>query len=61
MSIMLSKTYAAFTVAGVSAEQAREASEEIAAFEKRLLRLEVMLGLVLAGVVASLVIKQFFG
>ena len=65
MSIMLSKTYQAFKAAGVSDEQAQEAAEELAGYEKRLIRLEVMTALTLAGVtglvlgVASLVIKAF--
>lgn len=59
MSIMLSNTYEAFISAGVSAEKAKEASEEIAGFDRRLVRLEVMNALILAGVV-SLVIKTFF-
>ena len=51
--------------AGVSDEQAQEAAEELAGYEKRLIRLEVMTALTLAGVtglvlgVASLVIKAF--
>lgn len=66
MAMMLSKTYDAFRAAGVSEDKAREAAEEIAGFESRLtgleyrlVRLEVMLALVLAGV-ASLVVKTFF-
>ncbi len=65
MSIMLSKTYHAFKAAGVSDEQAEEAAEELAGYEKRLIRLEVMTALTLTGVtglvlgVASLVIKAF--
>ena len=65
MSIMLSKTYHAFKAAGVSDEQAQEAAEELAGYEKRLIRLEVMTALTLTGVtglvlgVASLVIKAF--
>ena len=59
MPVMLSKTYAALRSAeGVSDEQAREASEEIASFDRRLLRLEIMIGLILAGIVA-LVVKAF--
>ncbi len=57
---MLSKTYEAFKAAGAPDDKAREAAEEIAGFENRLTRLEVMLALVLAGV-ASLVVKTFFG
>ena len=50
----------------MSDEQAQEAAEELAGYEKRLIRLEVMTALTLAGVtslvlgVASLVIKTFF-
>lgn len=60
MAMMLSKTYEAFKAAGAPDDKAREAAEEIAGFENRLTRLEVMLALVLAGV-ASLVVKTFFG
>ena len=59
MAMMLSKTYEAFKAAGAPDDKAREAAEEIASFENRLTRLEVMVALVLAGV-ASLVIKTFF-
>ena len=60
MSIMLSKTYQALRSAeGVSDELAREASEEIAGFDKRPVRVEVMLTLILTGV-AALVIDAFF-
>ena len=55
----LSKTREAFRAAGAPDDKAREAAEEIAGFENRLTRLEVMLALVLAGV-ASLVVKTFF-
>ena len=55
---MLSKTYAAFKAAGAPEEQAREDAEEIAGFENRLIRLEIMTAVILAGVV-SLVIKTF--
>ena len=58
--MMLSKTYEALKAAGAPDDKAREAAEEIAGFENRLTRLEVMLALVLAGV-ASLVVKTFFG
>ena len=58
MAVMLSKTYEAFKAAGAPEDQAREAAEEIAAFDNRLTRLEVMLAIVLAGVL-SLVIKAF--
>lgn len=56
---MLSKTCEALRAAGAPDDKAREAAEEIAGFENRLTRLEVMLALVLAGV-ASLVVKTFF-
>lgn len=59
MAVMLSKTYEAFRAAGAPDDKAREAAEEIAGFENRRTRLEVMLALVLAGV-ASLVVKTFF-
>ena len=48
MSVMLSKTYTAFrSASGVSDEQAREAAEEIAAFDSRLLRVEIKLNLLI--------------
>ena len=66
MSLMLSKTYDAFTAAGAPEDKAREAAEELASYdnrfnklENRLIRLEVMIALVLTGV-ASLIIKAFF-
>ena len=59
MAMRLSKTYEAFKAAGAPDDKAREAAEEIAGFENRLTRLEVMVALVLAGV-ASLVVKTFF-
>ncbi len=66
VAIMLSKTYDALKAAGAPDEKAREAAEEIAGYESRLtgieyrlVRLEVMMALVLAGV-ASLVINAFF-
>ncbi len=58
MSVTLSKTYAAFREAGASDEKARAAAEEIAGFDKCLVRLEVMVAMILAGVV-SLVVKAF--
>ena len=58
MAMMLSKTYDALRAAGAPDDKAREAAEEIAGFERRLIRLEVMLALVLAGVI-SLVVKAF--
>ncbi len=58
MAMMLSKTYEAFVDAGASIEKAQAASVEIASFERRLMRLEIMSAIVLAGVV-SLVLKAF--
>lgn len=58
MALMLSKTYDAFKAAGAPDEKAREAAEEIAGFENRLTRLEIMVALILAGVV-SLIVKAF--
>ena len=58
MSVMSSKTYSAFKEARASDVAARETAEEIAEFEWRLIRLEVMVALVLAGL-ASLVVKTF--
>lgn len=66
MAIMLSKTYEALKAAGAPDDKAREAAEEIAAYDNRLANIEAdvrllkwMMGLVLAGVL-SLVIKAFF-
>ena len=66
MAIMLSKTYEALKAAGAPDDEAREAAEEIAAYDNRLANIEAdvrplkwMMGLVLAGVL-SLVIKAFF-
>lgn len=66
MAIMLSKTYEAFKAAGAPDDKAREAAEEIAAYDNRLANIEAdvrllkwMMGLVLAGVL-SLVVKAFF-
>ena len=59
MSMMLSDTYEAFIAAGVPADKAKKASEEIASFDRRLVRLEIMNALILAGVI-SLIIKAFF-
>ena len=56
---MLSKTYDAFKAAGAPDDKAREAAEEIAGFESRLVRLEVMVALILAGTV-GLIVKAFF-
>ena len=66
MAMMLARTYEAFREAGASDEKAREAAEEIAGFERRLagiesrlVRVEVLISIVLAGVVA-LIVKTFF-
>ena len=66
MSMMLSDTYEAFISAGVPADKAKKASEEIASFDKRLVKIEIMLQrmqvmntLMLAGI-TSLVLKTFF-
>jgi hypothetical protein len=40
MALMLSKTYDALLAAGAPEEKAREAAEEIAAYENRLARME---------------------
>ncbi len=60
MAVMLSKTYEALRAAGAPENVAREAAEEIAGFDRRLIRLEVIGALTLAGVV-SLVLKTFLG
>ena len=65
MAMMLSDTYEAFIVAGVPADKAKKASEEIAGFNRRLImldrliRLEIMVALILAGMI-SLVVRAFF-
>ncbi len=72
MAVMLAKTYDALIAAGAPEDKARDAAEELAAYENRLARIETelavikwMLGVVLAGVVslfvrvASLVFKAF--
>ena len=65
MAMMLSDTYEAFIAAGVPADKAKKASEEIAGFERRLImldrliRLEIMVALILAGMI-SLVVRAFF-
>ncbi|HYZ40047.1 MAG TPA: hypothetical protein VE687_05380 [Stellaceae bacterium] len=65
MALMLSKTYDAFIAAGAPEQKAREAAEELAAYETRFAKVEQdlaiikgMLGVVIAGV-ASLIIKAF--
>ena len=45
MPVMLSKTYEALKEAGASDERAREAAEEIAAFDAGLIRVESKLNL----------------
>lgn len=60
MAVMLSKTYEALRAAGAPENVAREAAEEIAGFDRRLIRLEVIGALTLAGVV-SLVLEPFLG
>ena len=72
MAVMLAKTYDALIAAGAPEDKARDAAEELAAYENRFARIETelavikwMLGVVLAGVVslfvgvASLVVKTF--
>jgi hypothetical protein len=72
MAVMLAKTYDALIAAGAPEDKARDAAEELAAYENRFARIETelavikwMLGVVLAGVVslfvgvASLVVKAF--
>ena len=65
MAMMLSDTYEAFIAAGVPADKAKKASEEIAGFyglvmlDKRLIRVEIMVALILAGMI-SLVVRAFF-
>lgn len=65
MAMMLSDTYEAFIAAGVPADKAKKASEEIAGFLRRpimldrLIRLEIMVALILAGMI-SLVVRVFF-
>jgi hypothetical protein len=65
MALMLSKTYDAFIAAGAPEQKARDAAEELAAYETRFAKIEQdlaiikwMLGVVIAGV-ASLIIKAF--
>ena len=65
MAMMLSDTYEAFIAAGVPADKAKKASEEIAGFyrlvmlDNRLIRVEIMVALILAGMI-SLVVRAFF-
>jgi len=46
MALMLSKTYEALVAAGAPEDKAREAAEEIAAFENRLTRIETDIALI---------------
>ena len=65
MAVMLSKTCQALKSAGVSDEQARDAAEEIAGLDSRLIPLKIKVNLVLGGVglllpdVLTLIIKAF--
>ena len=66
MAVMLSKTYDALIAAGAPENKARDAAEELAAYENRFARIETdltvlkwMMGVQIAGV-ASLIIKAFF-
>lgn len=67
MSLMLAKTYTALREAGAPDDVAREAAEEIAGYERRLMRVEMKLNVLLAGTgtviagVALLVIRLFVG
>ena len=45
MALMLSDTYDALVEAGASEAKAKAAAQEVAALDRRLLRLEVMLGI----------------
>ena len=45
MALMLSDTYDALIEAGASESKAKAAAQEVAALDRRLLRLEVMLGI----------------
>ena len=65
MAVMLSKTYDALIAAGAPEPKAREAAEELAAYENRFAKIESdlavlkwMVGVVIAGL-ASLIIKAF--
>jgi hypothetical protein len=48
MPVMLSKTYDALIAAGAPEEKARDAAEEIAAYENRLAKIETDLALIRA-------------
>ena len=49
MSVMLAKTYTALREAGAPDDMARQAAEEIAAYERGLMRVEIKLNVLLAG------------
>ena len=49
MAVMLAKTYMALREAGAPDDMARQAAEEIAAYERRLVRVEIKLNVLLAG------------
>ena len=49
MSVKLAKTYTALREAGAPDEMAREAVEEIATYERRLMRVEIRMNVLLAG------------
>lgn len=49
MSVTLAKTYTALQEAGAPDEMAREAVEEIATYERRLMRVEIKMNVLLAG------------
>ena len=59
MGLMLSKTYEVLRSVGASETEAREAAEEIASYEKRLIRVGGHHRTTLIGVVALLV-KAFY-
>jgi hypothetical protein len=50
MSMMLSSTYDAFIAAGTPPDKAKAASEEIAGLDRRLIRLEVLSTIAVAGI-----------
>ena len=53
MGIMVSEVYDAFVEAGASEAKARAAAEEIAHFDRRLNRIEILLGIVVALQIAT--------
>ena len=52
MAVMLSRTYDAFLSAGAPEEKAREAAEELAAYENRFVRIETDLTVLRADMTA---------